>query len=139
MRPADKEIAAKLPQGAHKFIIFNKIDASGHSPKQARTEFGKEVWLSAKTGAGLDLLRHALLEALGWRPGEEPQFIARERHVTALREAQEALDRAATRLEALELFAEELRLSQNALNRITGEFTADDLLGEIFSRFCIGK
>lgn len=136
---ADKDILDKLPETTHKFIVFNKIDVSGHVPRQDRTASGLEIWLSAKTGAGLDLLRRALLDTLGWQPGGELQFIARERHVAALLAAQEALDRADSRLDALELFAEELRLAQNALNRITGEFSADDLLGEIFSRFCIGK
>jgi tRNA modification GTPase len=87
----------------------------------------------------MDLLRDALLEALGWQPGEEVSFIARERHVQALLSARDALMRAQGRFESLELFAEELRLAQQALAGITGEFTADDLLGEIFSRFCIGK
>lgn len=136
---ADWEILARVPRGSYKFIIFNKIDIIGMAPKCTRDAAGAQVWLSAKTGSGVDLLRSALLETLGWQPGGEPQFIARERHIQALTEARHALDRAAQRFEALELLAEELRLAQQALNRITGEFTADDLLGEIFSRFCIGK
>jgi tRNA modification GTPase len=99
--------------------------------------------LSAKTGAGLDVLRKRLLEVAGWQAAPEGVYIARERHVHALRrvaahlaEAGELLAREA---QALDLLAEELRLAQNALNEITGEFGADDLLGVIFSKFCIGK
>jgi tRNA modification GTPase len=135
----DREILAKLPDGTQKIIIFNKIDLKGLAPARADGPLGAEVQLSAKTGAGMDLLRAALLEALGWQAGEEVPFLARERHVQALLAAREALTRAGDRFESLELFAEELRLAQQALASITGEFTADDLLGEIFSRFCIGK
>jgi len=98
-----------------------------------------EVRLSAKTGEGLDLLRAVLLARIGWEPAGEVQFIARERHLQALEEAQMALEKAASHGKAIELFAEELRLAQKALGRITGDYTPDDLLGEIFSRFCIGK
>ncbi len=101
------------------------------------------VWLSAKTGDGIELLRGLLLELAGWQSGGESTFIARERHLVALRAAREHLEAAAARAAAgdlqLDLFAEELRLAQERLNEITGEFGADDLLGVIFSRFCIGK
>ncbi len=101
------------------------------------------VWLSAKTGEGIALLRTLLLELAGWQSGGESTFIARERHLVALRAAREHLEAAAARADQgdlqLDLFAEELRLSQERLNEITGEFGADDLLGVIFSRFCIGK
>jgi tRNA modification GTPase len=83
-------------------------------------------------------LRTWLLEAAGWRPHGEGIFMARGRHLQALREAQAFLE-GASRLQAFELLAENLRLAQAALGRITGEVSADDLLGEIFSRFCIGK
>jgi tRNA modification GTPase len=136
---ADQQTLEKLPRGTRKIIIFNKIDISGMPPKRKDAASQSEIWLSAKTGAGVDLLRAALLETLGWQPEGEPQFLARERHVQALIAVTSALDRAAHRFDALELLAEELRLAQQALNGITGEFTADDLLGEIFSRFCIGK
>jgi tRNA modification GTPase len=99
--------------------------------------------LSAKTGAGLDLLRQRLLEIAGWQAAPEGVFIARERHLHALRRVDAHLMEAAAHLaqqaQSLDLLAEELRLAQNALAEITGEFTADDLLGVIFSRFCIGK
>jgi tRNA modification GTPase len=100
--------------------------------------------LSAKTGEGLPALRQQLLNMVGWQGGSaEGMFMARERHVQALREVNEHLVQANASLQAqvpaLDLLAEELRLSQNALNTITGEFTPDDLLGVIFSSFCIGK
>jgi tRNA modification GTPase len=85
------------------------------------------------------LLRINILQAVGWRPAEEAQFMARERHLRALQQADAALARASGQEQAIELFAEELRLAQLALGEVTGQFSADDLLGEIFSRFCIGK
>ena len=101
------------------------------------------VWLSAKTGKGIDGLRALLLELAGWQGAGESQFIARERHLQALFAAREHLAQAEAnareRDRQLDLFAEELRLAQERLSAITGEFTADDLLGVIFSRFCIGK
>ncbi len=99
--------------------------------------------LSAKTGQGLDALRQRLLDIAGWQSGAQGVYIARERHVQALKRVQAHLAQAAIQLghqaQALDLLAEELRLAQNAVNEITGEFTSDDLLGVIFSRFCIGK
>jgi len=99
----------------------------------------QHIHLSAKTGQGVDLLRDALLEIVGWQPASEGVYMARARHLTLLREVEACLLRALERLDAAELVAEELRLAQIALNGITGEFSADDLLGEIFGRFCIGK
>jgi tRNA modification GTPase len=87
----------------------------------------------------MEMLRANILQAVGWRPAEEAQFMARERHLRALQQADAALARAASQAKAIELFAEELRLAQQSLGEITGLFSADDLLGEIFSRFCIGK
>jgi tRNA modification GTPase len=99
--------------------------------------------LSAKTGQGIDVLRAQLLAAAGWQPAAEGLYLARERHVQALKRVQSHLEIADAHLRAqaqsLDLLAEELRLSQSALNEITGEFSADDLLGVIFSSFCIGK
>ena len=99
--------------------------------------------VSAKTGEGLDELRKQLLEIAGYQAAPEGVFIARERHLHALRRVDAHLMEASALLarqaQALDLLAEELRLAQNALNEITGEFSADDLLGVIFSRFCIGK
>jgi tRNA modification GTPase len=101
------------------------------------------VRVSARTGEGLDALRHALLEQAGWHAAAEGVAIARARHVRALREAEAHLQAAADHLDspapALDLLAEELRLAHHALGEITGVFTSEDLLGEIFGRFCIGK
>ena len=101
------------------------------------------IVLSARTGAGLDALRHRLLELAGWQADAEGVFIARTRHVEALKRTRRHVDAAAALAAegdaALELLAEELRLAHDALGEITGAFTPDDLLGVIFSRFCIGK
>ena len=136
---ADLRILSELPARLKKIIIFNKIDITKRSPAEIQAASGIEVWLSAKTGQGLDLLRNALLRSVGWQSTEEGNFIARERHLQALREADASLNRAAGEPGSLELMAEELRLAQQAFANITGKFSADDLLGEIFSRFCIGK
>jgi tRNA modification GTPase len=99
--------------------------------------------ISAKTGHGLQALREQLLQAVGWQSAPEGVFMARERHVRALGHVDEELTRAASQLSAaspaLDLLAEDLRQAQNFLSEITGRFTPDDLLGEIFSKFCIGK
>lgn len=138
-RAADEEIARTLVQRLSAKVpvldVWNKADAA-RAPATGLS-------LSAKTGAGLDALRRQLLHTVGWQAAPEGLYIARERHVQALRRVQSHLQVAATHLGrralALDLLAEELRLAQNALNEITGEFTSDDLLGVIFSRFCIGK
>ncbi|MDR0528112.1 MAG: tRNA uridine-5-carboxymethylaminomethyl(34) synthesis GTPase MnmE [Zoogloeaceae bacterium] len=144
--PEDKIILERLPERLPRLIAHNKIDlldTKTDAPAQ-RTNGKREsvVALSAKTGAGLESLEDTLLEMVGWQ-GSEETFIARERHLNALKRAADFLAQAQIELEsaspALELFAENLRLAQNALSEITGAFTPDDLLGEIFSRFCIGK
>jgi len=139
MGEADRAILAKLPENVKKIFIFNKIDLSGGSPSARKLEGRVEIRVSAKSGAGLELLRTNILQSVGWRPAEEAQFMARERHLRALQQADAALARASCQAKAIELFAEELRLAHQALGEITGQFSADDLLGEIFSRFCIGK
>ena len=96
-------------------------------------------FLPSKTGSGLDGLRHSLLQTAGWQAASGCVFIARERHLRALADTRKHIETALARLPELELFAEELRLAQAALASITGKFGADDLLGEIFGRFCIGK
>ena len=137
--PQDRAILARfesaLPAGAARICVFNKIDLCAKPASSS----GGEVWISAKTGEGVDLLRQALLTAAGWERSGESLYLARERHLRALEGAQTHLGAAAGELSRWELFAEELRLAQQALKEITGEFTADDLLGEIFSRFCLGK
>ncbi len=124
----------ELPAGALRIDVYNKADlAPEFSPP------GDALKVSAKTGQGLDALRKAILAAAGWSASGESVYLARERHLRALERARAHLDEAAQQLPRWELFAEELRLAQAALGSITGEFSADDLLGEIFSRFCIGK
>lgn len=123
-----------LPQRALRIDVYNKIDLAPGFAVPAGA-----VGVSAKTGAGLDRLRQAILEGVGWSATGESVFLARERHLRALESARGHLSVAATELRRWELFAEELRLAQAALGAITGEFRADDLLGEIFARFCIGK
>lgn len=119
-------------------IIRNKIDLSGH---EAGINAQGVVYLSAKTGAGVAELKQHLKDKVGVHDYSEGNFIARRRHLDALQRAQQALNNAETRTLAYqnELLAEELRLAQQALGEITGEFTADDLLGKIFSTFCVGK
>ena len=131
------QLLAELPAALPRIIVRNKIDLVDHQPRA--DEHG--VWLSAKTGDGVELLVDTIAESVGFNYREEGGFMARERHLTALRAALAHLDAAFAHLDhvALELFAEELRLAHESLGAITGEFTADDLLGEIFSRFCIGK
>jgi tRNA modification GTPase len=136
---ADEAIAARLPQRLRRVVVHNKLDLVDAAPRRVEEQDRTAVYLSAKTGAGIELLRQTLLQHAGWQSTEESVFMARERHLVALRQAGEHLEAAASQSRSAELFAEELRLAHNALGAITGEFTADDLLGEIFSRFCIGK
>ena len=142
----DEIILAGLPTDIPRLVVFNKIDLVKIDPITDKTILIAPiiadkpcVGVSAKTGEGLEELRGKLLEAVGWRDQESGSFMARERHLRALKLAQTHLHQAQAVSTRAELFAEELRLAQRALNEITGEFTSDDLLGEIFSRFCIGK
>ena len=129
------ELAQKLPPRVPVIDVWNKLDshAAAHGV----------LALSAKTGAGLDTLRRKLLDVAGWQASPEGVFIARARHVQALQRVEVHVNAAQSHLAAqaqlLDVLAEELRLAQNALNEITGAFSADDLLGVIFSSFCIGK
>ena len=131
-----KAIALKLPQNIPVLNIWNKADAA---PPVADGGFV----ISARTGHGLQALREQLLRMVGWQSAPEGVFMARQRHVRALAMVDEQLTRAALQLRAvspaLDLLAEDLRQAQNFLSEITGQFTPDDLLGEIFSKFCIGK
>ena len=131
----DRAILSRLPPGLRCLHAYNKSDLAG----QASGRSGDTVTLSAKTGEGLDALRAAIAEAIGWQGDSEGVFMARARHLDAMRLAEAGLQQAATQLLRQELFAEELRRAHEALMSITGEITSDDLLGEIFSRFCIGK
>ena len=130
-------LAEKLPNRTPVMDIWNKVDAvnkPGHQPGMS---------LSAKTGLGLDALRRELLALAGWQSAPEGVYISRQRHLQALQRVRDHLIDAHAHLldhgASLDLLAEELRLAQNALSEITGEFTSDDLLGTIFSNFCIGK
>lgn len=137
--PADQAIAARLPTGIERVVIENKCDLA-QQPAERRVEMDTvHLVLSAKSGDGIPLLHDELLRIAGWRGHGEDALLARARHLEALAEADTRLKTAAKQLGQLELAAEELRLAQVALSRITGEFTADDLLGTIFGRFCIGK
>jgi tRNA modification GTPase len=140
---ADEEIVAAFPEGVPVVRIWNKIDLSGHKPSVEQTPDATHIYLSAAEKEGIDLLRKELLAIAGWQQTGESLYLARERHLIALREARKHLDVAAEHAaqndQSLDLFAEELRLAQDQLSSITGEFTPDDLLGVIFSRFCIGK
>jgi tRNA modification GTPase len=130
-------IAQKITSKVSVIEVWNKLDAA------TAAVLPDGLQLSAKTGAGLDALRQKLLQVAGWQSGSEGVFMARERHVRALQQTRDHLKQAQSHLtsqaQALDLLAEELRLAQNALGEITGEFTSDDLLGVIFSSFCIGK
>jgi len=139
VRQPDTEILADLPEKLQTIIILNKIDILGIKSKEMVGKRQTEIWLSAKSGDGVALLRAAILRCIGWQPTSEGTFLARERHLQALRDAATCLNRAADHMGSLELQAEELRLAQRAFTDLTGTYTADDLLGEIFSRFCIGK
>ncbi len=140
-------LSEKLDSHVPVLHLWNKADAHHgiDDPRAHQTDTqSMHMQLSAKTGDGLVALRQKLLNVVGWQGGSaEGMFMARERHVQALRDVDEHLMLANASLQAsvpaLDLLAEELRLSQNALNTITGEFTPDDLLGVIFTSFCIGK
>lgn len=135
----EKSILERLPSFLPKIWIHNKIDLSHKAPGIEVKDGERHIYLSARTGEGMALLRESLLEIMGWQPAGEGVFMARTRHLVALSTVESNLTIAGSLLHQPELMAEELRLAQDALNTITGEFTPDDLLGEIFSRFCIGK
>lgn len=136
------DLQRRLPASIPVTHVWNKADAMSATDVSAEGT-AADLHLSAKTGQGLAALRQKLLQVVGWQAAPEGLFMARERHVQALREVDGFLQQAATQLDArhpaLDLLAEDLRQAQRALGQITGEFTPDDLLGEIFSKFCIGK
>lgn len=134
----EARLLGELPSSIPVARIVNKIDLDGQDARSERGDRGPVLHLSAKTGEGLEALRRWLLEVAGWKPHGEGLFVARERHLAALRSASERLQ-TALGSQAYELVAEELRLAHDALGSITGAIHADDLLGAIFSRFCIGK
>ena len=136
---AEKSILDHLPQEIAKVWVHNKIDVSGETPQIRILNDETHICLSAKTGQGLDVLKSHLLKLVGYQVSGEGVFMARTRHLEALTLVNLHLQSATTQITAAELVAEELRLAQESLCSITGEFTPDDLLGEIFSKFCIGK
>lgn len=139
----DAAILARLPPALPRIVVHNKADLAGVAPRVEQRGERTHVWMCARSGEGLDLVEREVLAVAGVASVGEDAFIARARHVEALRVASGHLDEAQAQIAAsqpaLELFAESLREAQQALATITGEFTADDLLGVIFSRFCIGK
>jgi len=139
---APAEVMGLLPPHLPRTVIRNKIDLTGRDAGIENISGVVEIALSARTGAGLDGLRQHLKACMGFQPAGEGAFIARRRHLDAIRRARDFLVQGRTQLKhsrAGELLAEDLRLAQQALSEITGEFTSDDLLGRIFSSFCIGK
>ncbi|MFZ1181350.1 MAG: tRNA uridine-5-carboxymethylaminomethyl(34) synthesis GTPase MnmE [Herbaspirillum sp.] len=143
----DEKITGRFPADIPVIRIWNKIDRSGHKPAVDHLPDATHIYLSATSHIGIDLLRNELLRIAGGQQTLESPYLARERHLIALRDARDYLANAALHAEAdkqtgdksIDLFAEELRLAQERLSSITGKFTPDDLLGMIFSRFCIGK
>ena len=140
----EKSILDRLPQEISKIWVHNKIDLAKETPKieeifEQDQQSQTHVFISAKTGLGLDLLKQHLLQRVGFYSTGENVFMARARHLKALTSVAQHLQQALNQIASAELVAEELRLAQDDLSSITGEFTPDDLLGEIFSRFCIGK
>jgi tRNA modification GTPase len=131
-----------IPEGLDITTLYNKIDLLNNPPQIKVTESGTQIYLSIKTGAGMDLLLQHLKQSVGYNDATENIFIARTRHLEALKKSHEFVQNALLQLQtnlASELVAEDLRLAQQTLAEITGEFTSDDLLGKIFSSFCIGK
>jgi tRNA modification GTPase len=139
MNEEDRALLAQLPEQVTRLYVYNKVDLAPRERAGRRGDGRQEVWVSAKSGAGIDALRGALLEVAGWTGSGESVYLARERHLRALAQARDHLQAAMAQTGQWEFFAEELRLAQGALGEITGEVSADDLLGEIFARFCIGK
>lgn len=138
----DESMLASLPKDIGLTTIYNKIDKEDGRPAEILEKKNTSIYLSAKTGEGIELLKQHLKCCMGYEQNNEGQFIARRRHLDAIDIAEEHLeiaDKNLHQLQAGELLAEELRLAQDALSSITGEFSSDDLLGRIFSDFCIGK
>lgn len=140
--PEHQSILTSFSSDAPITKIYNKIDLLGIDPEINQSAQGKQIYLSLKTGQGMALLKQHLKETAGFKGNNENVFIARRRHIEALQKSlnfvQSALMQSKTN-KAGELVAEDLKLSQQCLTEITGEFSSDDLLGKIFSSFCIGK
>jgi tRNA modification GTPase len=134
------EVVSALPAGCTHLRLVNKADLLSAADKTAVPDM---LYVSAKTGAGIPELKTAILSRIGWQAGQEDVLISRQRHIDCLKHAEAALNKAELYAiqgnRTLELFAEELRLAQEHLGQITGRLLPDDLLGKIFSQFCIGK
>ena len=138
----EQSILGRLPKDIKQIWIFNKIDLLNGKAKLKKLNNDQIVYMSAKTGEGLGLLKQAILNEVGFKQnseGSENKFIARKRHLEALESVHHSLQNAQLNIASAELVAEELTIAQKYLSSITGEFSSDDLLGEIFSQFCIGK
>lgn len=135
----EKSILERLPQEIRKIWVHNKIDVTQELAQVEEKDQATHIYISAKTGMGIDLLKAQLLKLAGYQDNSEGVFMARARHLNALTDVESHLGFALNQMSSAELVAEELRLAQESLSTITGEFTPDDLLGEIFSKFCIGK
>lgn len=142
IHPEDQNILKKLPAHIPVTVIHNKIDLINHSPELEASSGQTHIWLSAKHGEGLNLLTQHLKEEMGYSQTAEGVFMARKRHIDALERALVLVETGQLQLETMaagELLAEDLRQAQQVLSEITGQFTSDDLLGRIFTSFCIGK
>ena len=141
LTPEDDAILDELPEELPVTLLFNKVDLAGGVPQRDKLAGRARISLSAKTGAGMELLRDHLKEVAGFSQAGEGTFSARRRHMDAIDRTREHLNAASYQAKAGagELLAEDLRLAQAVLSEITGEFTSDDLLGQIFRSFCIGK
>jgi tRNA modification GTPase len=139
MSPEDEDIVFHIPSNLPRIFVHNKIDLTNSQP--ALIEDGKisHVYISAKHMLGINVLRDKLLQLIGWQNNQGDAFTARTRHLDAMRLTVTHIDNAFANWEDLDLLAEELRYAHSALGTITGDFSVDDLLGEIFSKFCIGK
>ena len=140
--PEHLSILSTLPAVTNITKIYNKIDLLGIEPEIKEFDHGTQIYLSIKTGQGMELLTQHLKKSVGFNEETDNVFISRRRHIEALTKASEFAQSALEQLQkniAGELVAEDLRQAQNSLAEITGEFTSDDLLGKIFSDFCIGK
>lgn len=139
---SDPNVLSALPSNIPLMTVYNKIDLVDQEAHSRQTPTGCEIYLSLKPENGLDILKKKLKYQMGYNETSDNIFIARRRHIDALDRASQAVEKALTQLQntsAAELVAEDLRLAQNSLSEITGKFTPDDLLGSIFSSFCIGK
>jgi tRNA modification GTPase len=138
----DPELLTSLPSHIDITKIYNKIDLLGIAPEIKQHGHQSDIYLSIKTGQGMELLTEHLKQSVDFNSDTENVFIARRRHLEALNQAYQSVSNALNQLQtslAGELVAEDLRLAQNSLAEITGQFSSDDLLGKIFSSFCIGK